>query len=358
MALAAAVSNLSFTWVAGIDPLPVRSDVGEMEDDTKERRRFTPAQASWAAHMRALEIIAEENLDSALIMEDDVDWDVRLGSQMETFGEASRSWLRRLDESRARETGATRHSRVKGGGHTCSSPYGRGWDVLWLGHCGTGVLKSSPAPPPPPRKQRRPRLSPRQGQGRDDPTVLRIPDDPTVPAPRHLRPHPFAGPDALAAAYPPHTRLVHAAGAETTCTLAYAVSGPGARRLLARFGTGDAGSSAAGAEDRMAQTTTAAQWDLTLGAWCGGADPGRDRVDDHDADPPVCLTVQPPLISHHYPRAGGSDIQGLGGGYVRGKVGSPYIRWSVRMNLRSLVLGHGTEDEMVDQWSDDGDTVW
>jgi hypothetical protein len=357
MALAGAVSNLSFVWVDGIDA----SSDGVGNGDANEHH-LTPAEGSWAAHMHALEMIVGENLDSALIMEDDVDWDVQLKNQMEAFGKVSRAWLEQFDETmpaaRYRKEAVSRVRQTVSS--PSLSPYGAGWDVLWLGHCGTDIptFFSSPSPssfhqqtPHHPLQKLRPHPPHPHHDGHGITTVLTITDDMTVPAPRHLRPHPFAGHDALAVTYPPHTRLVHAAGSGTVCSLAYAVSGRGARRLLARFfgaGGGDAKT----------------QWDLTLGAWCGG-DGGR-HVEPRRGGPPyvdgagrpVCVTVQPPLVSHHYPKDASSDIQGVGGGYLRGKVGTPYVRRSVRMNLDRLVAGDGVGDGLVDQWPDEGKTAW
>ena len=57
---------------------------------------------------------------SALILEDDTDWDVSLKSQLYSFAQGSRAILGNDAD--------TRHS-----------PYGEGWDFLWLGNCRMGV---------------------------------------------------------------------------------------------------------------------------------------------------------------------------------------------------------------------------
>jgi hypothetical protein len=122
---------------------------------------------------------------------------------------------------------------------------------------------------------------------------------------------------------------------------AYAVSQRGARRLLWQFGI-----------DSFADG-----WDALLRDWCDGVYSPSQAAEAR----PVCLAVQPPIFSHHYAKAGGSDIHGIGGGYVK-KVGSPYIRHSVRLGMEKLLYpGSGSSGEahdLPDQWPDDGSGPW
>lgn len=357
------------------------------------------ARGSWHSHMNAIQIIVARGLGSALVLEDDVDWDVRLKTQMVTFAKATTMWLdaekenrkpasrlqpqrasklqegRRLESSlsaeregqdseaksplepgsglepdyrRVIEEGFKRDAiplspklppgNLENGIHT-DSPYGSDWDVLWLGHCGADL--------PTPRQEPRPPAL----------LTITIPNDETVPAPKHLKPHPFALPDKLGEAYAAHTRVVHGANGNV-CSLAYAVSHGGARRLLRRLGR-------EGFVD---------QWDLMLRDYCMGEyEDGRGRGGArHESGqeeqtmgggppPPVCLTVQPPLISHHYAGedkgASVSNIRGQGGGLARGKKGTPYVRLSVQENLSRLAAGFPAH-RLVDQLPDDGDPLW
>src|SRR5439155_16291282 len=66
----------------------------------------------------------KRNVSSTLIMEDDADWDVALKYQLVQFAHGSRYLLNTspLD--------------------SLFSPYGDGWDVLWLGHCGAWTEES------------------------------------------------------------------------------------------------------------------------------------------------------------------------------------------------------------------------
>ncbi|KAI0805013.1 hypothetical protein GGR55DRAFT_681300 [Xylaria sp. FL0064] len=370
MATAGAVSNLNLTFIEG--------QTGESHS------KLEGARGSWGSHLSVLQTIVDLGLGSALVLEDDVDWDVRLKTQMETFAVGSKMWLDVEQEKRQilsrlgnlgsgkpereglkAESSAASNSFTESNGEGAvkeefdrdtislppnlpstilnaavysENPYGEDWDVLWLGHCGADLPTTRQEPSP-------------AGSPFCSSLKIAIPDDMTVPAPKHLQPHPFALHDALADAYPAHTRVVHAA-CGNVCSLAYAVSQRGARRLLRRF-----------TEDGYV-----AQWDLMLRDYCMGKYTNGDEEEgggggggSGDDASLVCLTVQPPLISHHYAGEGGgasvSDIKGQGGGLAHGKKGTPYVRLSVQENLERL----GAEvpvERLVDQLPDDGDTLW
>ncbi|KAI0597216.1 glycosyltransferase family 25 protein [Biscogniauxia sp. FL1348] len=326
MSRAAAASNLSLTWRAGL--------AGDQVADLPGLR--TPgARGSWRAHMDAVAEIAQQQ-GSVLIMEDDVDWDVRLRRQLVEFAGASRTWL-------VRNAGTKHHDTIPTDDD--GSIYGTGWDVLWLGHCGTDL----------------------PGKKEEDGVVVALPDDPTVPEPRHLKPHPFALRDGLGTAFAPHTRAVHAARGGTACSLAYAVSGRGARRIARAFHHHNYNYNQNQNQNRKENQNQNRnhngnkedekryyQWDLMLRDWCqGDGEENGEEYGEEGEEPPVCITVQPPLVSHYYSAGdggGGSDIRGLGGGYAH-SAGSPYIRLSVRGNLERLAAGV-PEGELVDQWPD------
>ncbi|KAI1309610.1 hypothetical protein F5Y03DRAFT_404212 [Xylaria venustula] len=379
MAMAGVVSNLNLTFIEGLtgsSTLPRGEKVIMHQVSAGTDPSHSPAagaRGSWASHVSALQRIVDLGLGSALVLEDDVDWDVRLKMQMETFAAASRMWLdvekqkRRATSRLLRDSETARPQRPRSivaasssktgskdarngllgkreSEHDSTIPlpqqdlltssdrhyksrarslYGDDWDVLWLGHCGADLPGHEPPPSSSPPCASSLKIS--------------IPNDKTVPAPKHLRPHPFALRDALADAVPPHTRVVHAA-CGNACSLAYAVSHRGARKLLRLFTTDG----------------FASQWDLMLRDYCAGFE--GERL--------VCLTVQPPLFSHHYGGEGGrgggasvSDIRGQGGGFAGGRKGTPYVRLSVQENLERLVAGFSV-DELVDQLPDDGDTLW
>ncbi|KAL8414586.1 hypothetical protein RB594_005713 [Gaeumannomyces avenae] len=358
LSLAAALTGVRLSYSDGVDGSEVEERVLPADSEGKRIRKGNVG--SWRAHMNVLRTIVEEGLETALILEDDIDWDVRLKAQLQTFSLASQAFLQPLDgHPHGRSLSAllldegdatTTLLRIPQLPHQPQgSPYGTGWDVLWLGHCGTELpihegeedatnpRRDADANAPPPQPSQKKTLG----------GVVTIRNDETVPAPRHLRPHPFADrPDRLATAHPPRTRAVHASRA-TTCSLGYAVSRAGARRLLWRLGV----------------DSLTAGFDLMLRDLCdgryhgdgeGGVEGGgREAGQWRGGGRPVCVTVQPPLFSHFSSGRGdaGSDIQGVGGGYMK-RSGSQYIRLSVKQNLGRLVEGASVE-ELVDQWPDD-----
>ena len=97
--------------------------------------------------------IVSENISSALILEDDVDWDLRIRQQLQDFALATRALIQPGQGSEGRthfnvtiptgrSEGATRLVMLMHGNLPITitpsvSPYGDNWDVLHLGHCGT-----------------------------------------------------------------------------------------------------------------------------------------------------------------------------------------------------------------------------
>ncbi|KAL2265072.1 hypothetical protein VTJ83DRAFT_7582 [Remersonia thermophila] len=399
LTLAAALTGLNISFVDGVAGADVADSV--LPGNGKTPMGFTVGnKGSWRAHMNVLQRIVQENITTALILEDDADWDIRIKSQMRVFAAAARPFTQPVSPSSSAKTPgwqppseATladlyRHSSPNSEAvidipisrvvtmdlpNPHLSPYGDDWDLLWLGHCGTDF----------PEERRATDRS--DDRWKPPPLRVTIPDDPTVPLSKYLVPHPFALGDSLgkqtftgsddednhewvdgegprrSKRYAQHTRVVHAPR-KAVCTQAYAVSQRGARRLLWRFGVG------------MGLT---AGWDLVLSDWCDGVyaspslsslygnhrrrgegeelkaregDGGSDDEEvDGDGRPPVCVTVQPPLFSHHFGRGKGSDISAAGGGFWKKKGEmTPYIRLSVRLNLGRLVNGM----EPREQWDD------
>ncbi|KAH8591350.1 hypothetical protein B0O99DRAFT_690711 [Bisporella sp. PMI_857] len=70
----------------------------------------------WRGHMDIYSKMIRDRVQTAMIMEDDVDWDVMIKAQMTDFARG------------------TRH--IQRASHSTFSPYGDGWDILSTGHCG------------------------------------------------------------------------------------------------------------------------------------------------------------------------------------------------------------------------------
>jgi GR25 family glycosyltransferase involved in LPS biosynthesis len=357
--LSAATSNIKLDFVDGVTGDSIKQSA--YPPPSENQKLQAGIRGSWRTHMNALQRVVQQNLTTALIMEDDVDWDVRIRQNLQRFALASRFLAEEKDDlSKAKKYKIEKRpnpetpeagfqilnehaitlnlpslplSSIYPSSHQkpkISSPYGdpAEWDILWIGHCGANF----------------PRMS--KTHEEHDTTIANVilthSDDDTVPVGRHLKAHPFQGSlDPLADAYPPHTRVYHRATGGTLCTVAYAVSQRGARRLLHQFGTKGWNNI----------------FDSEMGRWCAGEDPNMGR----NAHPPppgdkkgterVCLTSQPPIFAHHHPMEGESDIGGLGGGYAR-RHETKYLRLSVRMNLEKIVEGV-ERDELVDQWPDE-----
>ncbi|KAI0149511.1 glycosyltransferase family 25 protein [Xylariaceae sp. FL1272] len=327
MAIAGELSQLSFEFVDGFTGGNYETQLVLKQHDRgkpPERKGADGAQGSWASHISVVERVVNEGLGSALVLEDDIDWDVRLKMQMSVFAAAARLWqsgtsVRQDKESLSHKKAGGRHDVQLLSPHlqptNLDKIYGENWDVLWLGHCGADLPPSSNP-------------------------IITVPSDMTVPQRKHLKPHPFALHDKLANEYPAHTRVIHAVE-RNVCSLAYAVSARGARKLAKGF-----------REEGYRQ-----QWDLMLRDICMGKDEREGTRRGEEELDLVCLTVQPPLFSHRFGGDTGSDIRGQGGGFARGKKGSPYIRISVHENLVRLKNGLRL-GELVDLLPDDGEALW
>lgn len=246
------------------------------------------------------------NLSSALILEDDVDWDVRIRPQLQRFALSTQALTQPLahnpqafaDPSYLNPTAAPADGipdipldRLPKTIAPSDSPYGDNWDMLWLGHCAMEFPSLDNIP-----------------KGR-----VTFKDDDTVAEKRYL--WSFSDPYQLKDYYPEHTRVTHHAQGGV-CALGYAVSQRGARGLLkevALKGVGDA-------------------YDILMRYYCDGLE-GRRRY--------RCLTTQPGLFHHHRPvgsLSAQSDIGNHGDGY-RDQPMTDAVRWSTRMNADVLLDG-------------------
>jgi hypothetical protein len=241
-------------------------------------------------------------------MEDDMDWDVRLKSQLERVAQGSRSLL--------------------GSALKPNSPYGDNWDILWLGHCGELFPEH---------------LEENMDREVDDAGLqymsrkFVIEKDATVP--------PFDKVKGLVdfKAFPEFTRWVHVSAAPI-CTFAYALSQSGARKVLYDLSV-----------DRLD-----GPFDNSLAGLC------RRAVDAVGIDDPAkagdrgldarCLSVTPTLFFHHRARgalSADSDIQkgpnaGADGGPIREKGFTENIVWSARNNIKNMLAGTKMENQFAD----------
>jgi len=226
-------------------------------------------------------------------MEDDVDWDVRLKQSLHDFAVSANALLQispahNINFDNLPPTAAPQYS-----------PYGDGWDMIWLGHCGMHL--------------------PFKGG------VVLHENDVTVPQHRHLRSFVAAESTPLSI-YPEHTRAIMRDVNEGTCSLAYAVTQSAARQILYNLGL-----------ERLDES-----FDLALRGWCEGSKTGTPRV---------CLGVLPQLFDHHR-RVGPGDIDSdisVPRPEFRETAYTNNIRWSVMMNMKKILNG---ETDYDDQYPD------
>lgn len=110
---AARRTNLSIT----IPPQrpPTEAEVAEFQSRDAAGTLNKGSAKAWLGHLQVMN--AARNYSSALIIEDDADWDVRVHQQAALVAEAVRNLT--VPSTEPREW-----------------PWGEDWDVLWLGHCG------------------------------------------------------------------------------------------------------------------------------------------------------------------------------------------------------------------------------
>ncbi|KAL4961704.1 uncharacterized protein BDV14DRAFT_210965 [Aspergillus stella-maris] len=177
--------------------------------------KFEHRPAEYAArrsHLNVMRRIVSERIQSAMIMEDDADWDVSFKTQLQSFAIA----VRALQKPEATSP---------------TSPYGDDWDVLWLRHCGIDCKNEQP--------------------------YFLTPNDPTIVPPAHFLPYwrdipPLERPD--------DARLTCEIS-DGTCSIVYAVSLRGAQRLLAALSVAPAGIAE--------KVDIGAQFDVSFGRLCG-----------------------------------------------------------------------------------------
>ncbi|KAI1320874.1 hypothetical protein F5Y16DRAFT_389509 [Xylariaceae sp. FL0255] len=308
MTLAAALSDLELEFIDGVvgssisdKALPKTSDYDRPGDPVLGARR---------GHINAIQEVVRRNISSALIMEDDADWDVRIRGQLQNFALSSHALIQPLartghityadvtyptpSDTSPSSVPDMEFSSLPLTLGPLSSPYGDEWDVLWLGHCAMHFPSV---------------------EGKLLPKGRVVQFDETVPERKYL--WSIALVDDLREQYPDHTRVTHHAEAGC-CSLAYAVTQKSARKMLYELALKDVNTA----------------FDLMVAQFCdGNGEPNRGR---HN-----CLTTMPSLFNIHLPagaRNHESDISDHGPGYSQEPV-TEIVRTSVKMNALALMEG-------------------
>lgn len=251
-----------------------------------ESPRIGSAKA-WLAHLDALKYVLAHNISTALILEDDADWDVRIRKLLAPNA-AVPSLVREIlhdDDDTTSASNATLSENNNDNNSTL--PYSLAYDILWLGHCASVKTPHS-----------------RQLDTLDDAASL--------PPANSLR--------ALADRYaytplPDGTRSIMRSPGPT-CTYAYAVTRPGAARILELASGGGAA------------------FDNEVGAGCAkGEEKGGLR----------CVSVAPELFHHQRViREDGTDSS-LVDGMNWGKAGEGELK-----TYKQKTVGKGKEKAGAD----------
>ena len=216
-------------------------------------------------------------------MEDDADWDVNLRSQLEHIALGSQALLSTPSDS------------------VPVSPYGDGWDLIWLGHCAS------------------------QPQDGDFRRVLMKNDKTTTP-PTH-RANWGTKPD-MWPRYDNTTRMIYFAKGGT-CTYAYAISYHGAAKML----------------KYMSMDIYQDAVDFGLEDMC------KDKKRNFR-----CIGVFPQIVGDHKPAGGANKDSDIGKGgskdNVREKGFTYNVVHSTRLNINKLIDGRPL-DEAESQWPED-----
>lgn len=319
MELAASITNLTLTWEDGVLGDKMHPNAVPPYHDNPYAGFFkTDGELGcWRGHMNIVHRMVRDRVASALVMEDDADWDIHIVQEMQKFAEVSREYLKE-------DPNNTWQRKRRG---PTGSPYGENWDILWIGHCGGWPAED----------------------GNNHIAVVH--NDSTVP-PTHIHGQLFGVNNKTEGTCAAHEgsdpkdvvcdsprlkgdeRLIQER-TKPLCTTGYAISLQGARKMLARIG----GLS-------LLDVTAPIDWEMIEMCKQTGR-PGVDREASR------CLTVSPPYIRSHRakgPISGDSDIEGHTGNKGNHEVGlSKGLKYPARLNVENLISGYEPETQYIQE---------
>jgi GR25 family glycosyltransferase involved in LPS biosynthesis len=323
--LAAALTGLQITWIDGVpgDKMhPKATPPIHFEPELQAKYVYGMPQdgqiGCWRGHMNIWREMIRTGVSSALILEDDADWDFRIVEQMKKFAVATKE-LASKPGLQTPKNAATQTM--------TDSPYGEDWEILHPGHCG-GYLHADP-------------------KLRNFHTIIR--NDSTLPPTFDMHDLSFnltkapynngtcaahagrdpAGRTCDSPRLAPDERIVQLGS--PMCTVGYAISQRGARHFLAQSGG-------------VSLLDAVAPVDQLIMELCRGH---RDR----DGEMTKCMVVSPPYFESHRPRGvkrGESDIIPFGGD-IRVTGESHGLVLSTKINLKNLVAGRAPESQYVQE---------
>lgn len=195
--LAANITELDITVPA--QPRWTDDDVNALRAD-KGSSITRGSALAWLGHKNAMRWFLESDLETMLVLEDDVDWDIRLRTRQIPIAAQA---IRRLNYAKTTPRTPIAYVPARNNYWSDSST----WDILYLGHCGDIFRPSS---------------------WTDNIRRMSWPD-PTLPARREM--HPYTAKFLESIDVPEQTRLIHES-IFPLCTFGFALTRLAARRLL------------------------------------------------------------------------------------------------------------------------------
>ncbi|KAK9461814.1 uncharacterized protein V1516DRAFT_264050 [Lipomyces oligophaga] len=193
MSLMGSYSGLKFKYIPGVDG----NDISPKALPVGVSSTLRPSELGcWRAHVNAWRYLLDQSdAETMLILEDDLDWDVRVHEIFERLSLNMQENPLRIDKASAHEKS--------------SAPYGLDWDFMFLGHC---LDSSNPK-----------RLD-----------LVHTYDDPTLPS--DISKYTYEIKQTMRSMGIGNSQIVKQRAISPTwgpaCTMAYAITRRGAQRLL------------------------------------------------------------------------------------------------------------------------------
>ncbi|KAK9241568.1 hypothetical protein V1506DRAFT_215890, partial [Lipomyces tetrasporus] len=120
MNLAASMSGLKLRLINGVDGESMSAKA--IPDNNAKKWTLRPSELGcWRAHADAWRYVIDSNIETALIIEDDIDWDKNIHQVFRDLSFQMQNNTLRLNPPTDQER--------------ASAPYGLDWDVLIMGQC-------------------------------------------------------------------------------------------------------------------------------------------------------------------------------------------------------------------------------
>ncbi|KAK9328764.1 hypothetical protein V1520DRAFT_345139 [Lipomyces starkeyi] len=191
MNLLAYTFGLKLKFLPGVSGADISTKA--IPDEVPKRLRLSEL-GCWRAHANAWRYLLDSNMDTLLVLEDDIDWNPNVKQTFETLSLQMQNSTVRLNEPSDYER--------------ANAPYGLDWDILYLGSC-------------------------KHGGNPDFKNLVQVWDDPDVPDVNHLTKTTIEALKSFGLANVEiGKKRVLAPAYRTECNTAYAITRQGAQRLL------------------------------------------------------------------------------------------------------------------------------